>query len=200
VLLPLVVAPFGLDYVSSKNVIAALIPAAVVLGCGFAANRLGWAALAALVAVSVAVVIGIATQTQYQRADWRGAAEALGPPRTSRVVIFNPAFSNTGPFSVYNGPARIWRPRAVVVGEVAIVALNQAGGFGPTSPEPPEGPAAPAPPGFKLAEDRLTDGYRLIRYTAPGPTRIEPLPLQLLAFQHIRQVAVIQEPRPDAAD
>ena len=196
ILLPLAVAPLGFDYVSSKNVIGAVIPAAIALGCGFAAHRLGWAALAALAALSVATVIGVNTQTEHQRVDWRGAAEALGPPRTDRVAIFNPRFSNTGPFSVYFGPTRLLPLSTPVVREVAVVALNQSGGFGPASPKPPTEPAPPAPPGFELADDRLTGGYRLIRFTAPRPRPLTFDELGRIAFEDIPQVVLFQRGRP----
>lgn len=194
VLLPLIVAPAGLDYVSTKNVIASLVPAALVLGCGFAASRAGWVALGVLAAISVAAVVAIAVQTQHQRPEWRAAAEALGPPRTERLLIFNPAFSNTGPFGVYFGESRLLG-RVPAVGEVAIVALNQEGGFGPTSPEPPDDPAPPPPPGFRAVEDRRTDGYRLIRFRAPRPVALSHEELGMLVFDGIPQVAVVQGAR-----
>ena len=44
---------------------------------------------------------GVAAEPRYQRPDWKGAAAAVGPPRSSRALVFNPPFSNPGPFRVY---------------------------------------------------------------------------------------------------
>ena len=197
VVLPLVAAPVGLDYVASKNVIAAAIPGAIVLACGFARSRIGWAGLAALAAISVATVLGVAAEKAYQRPDWRGAAEALGAPRADRVLIFNPAFSNTGPFSVYFGNSRVLGREVPATREVAVVALNQEGGFGPSRPEPPSAPAPPPPPGFRLAGDELTHGYRLILYSSARPAALDRAQLGRLAFRDIPQVALVQRPGQD---
>ncbi|HEX8646068.1 MAG TPA: glycosyltransferase family 39 protein [Thermoleophilaceae bacterium] len=195
ILVPLAIAPFGLDYLASKNVVAAIVPSVIVFACGLAAGRLGLAALAALAALSVATVIGVAANKAYQRADYRGAAAALGEPRGERMVIFNPAFSNPGPFGVYFGKSEPVRRDYPALVEVAVVALNQQGGFGPSHPEPPTAPAKPPPPGFRLAEDRRTDSYRLIRYTAARPTRVEDGHLGLVSFPGLPQATVLQRAR-----
>ena len=101
--LPLVLAPFGLDYASSRNVVCALVPTAVFLGVGFSRGRIGVAALAVTSALAVITVVGVALSRDYQRRDWEGAAAALGPVKDERALIFSPAFSDAGPFRVYYG-------------------------------------------------------------------------------------------------
>ena len=196
VALTVVIAPFGLDYASSKNVIAALVPAALVLGCGFAATAWGRAALGVLCVASVATVIGVALEPAHQRPDWRGAAEALGPaPMPGRVLVFNPPFTNTGPFSVYFGSAGLLGPGDALAPELAVVALTQTTGFGPSRPEPPSQPAAAPPPGFRLAQDELTDSYRVVRYTAPRLRRVARRRLAVVAFRDVPAVFVYQAGR-----
>ena len=99
--IPLLLALAGQDYFSSRNVIAALMPALVVAGVGVAAARAGLAAGLALCAVWLVVVAGVAADPRYQRKDWRGAQRALGPVVEDRVLVFSPGFVNPGPFRAY---------------------------------------------------------------------------------------------------
>ena len=81
-LVPLVLAAAGADYVITRNMLAALVPLLIVLAAGFgahAAGRLGIAGAAALCALSVALVVAVPLDARYQRSDWRAIAEVLGP-------------------------------------------------------------------------------------------------------------------------
>lgn len=179
--LPLLLSVVGLDYLTSRNVVAALVPVCLVLGCGFAAGRVGHIALGATVVLSVAVVSGVAAGPEYQRRDWRGAAQALGPPDGARLLIFSPPFSNPGPFGVYFGTnSRLLGDGPLRATEVAVVALARNRGFGPGPPAPPTGPIAAAPPGFRTAESRTTSTYRIVRYRSPRPRAISPPDLAAL--------------------
>jgi mannosyltransferase len=191
--LAVLAAPLGADYVTSRSVIVALVPVAVVLGAGFASGRAGIAALVVLAAVSIALVIGIAAERRYQRPDWKGAARALGPQRGWRAILFNPPFSNAGPFRVYFHTGAVLRaPATPPVRELALVALTQPGGFGPDVPRPPGGAAPPAPPGFRLVEDARTDSYRVIRYRAARAVQLPGSALARSAFRDVPAVGVVQ--------
>lgn len=197
VALPLAMAPFGFDYVSSRNVVAALVPLVVALGCGLATSRTGIAALAALCALSTATVIGVVLEPKHQRRDWRGAAEALGPAHTDRVLVFSPPFSNPGPFRVYYGDGSdLLRPPPPRVREVAVVALAEPGGFGPGAPEPPSGPAPAPPRGFRIADDVETETYRLVRYVSERPQPVDGPRLVPLAFP-VGRVTLVWQPGGD---
>ena len=175
----------------------AVVPLALLLGCGFATGRRGVAALVVLLAVMVATVVGVAVDRRYQRRDWRGAARALGPARFDRALVFSPGFSNPGPFGVYYGPVRVLlggAPR-VRVREVAVVALAVKHGSGPHPPTVPAGAPPPPPRGFLLAEDRRTSSYRLVRFTAPGPRTLDAPALASLALPGTRPALVLQRGR-----
>jgi hypothetical protein len=192
-LIPLALAPLGFDYVSSRNLVATLVPVAIVLGCGFAQGTWGRAALAVACAVSIVTVIAVDASPEYQRRDWRGASEALGRPRAERLLVFNPPFHNPGPFGVYFGPtSRSLASAAQPVSEVDVVALAESRGFGPDTPRPPLG-APPAPPrGFHRVQDVTTSSYRVVRFMAP-----RPLPVardDLVGFPGIASVLVAQRP------
>ena len=193
VALAIVAAPFGADYVTSRAVIVALVPAALVLGCGFAIGRLGLAALAAVAVVSVALTIGIAAEPRYQRPDWKGAAHALGRAHGWRALLVNPPFSNAGPFRVYFHRGAVLRGTVTPpVRELAAVALTQPGGFGPEVPRPPGGPAPPAPPGFRRVADLRTSSYRVVRYRATRPLPVNRATLARVAFPGVPAVGVVQ--------
>src|SRR4029077_8977670 len=90
ILFPLALSLAGLDYLNTKNVIAALLPSGVVLAAGLGApraGRAGTAAVAMLVIISVAVDIATAWVPKYHREDWRSAAAALGPARPDRAIV-----------------------------------------------------------------------------------------------------------------
>ena len=96
VALPLLAALGGADYLNTRNVLPALIPLLAALAVGCAAcdrPRAGLALLAALCAISLAIVVGVAADGQYQRPDWRGLARALGPGPAggARAIVVSPA-------------------------------------------------------------------------------------------------------------
>lgn len=193
--IPLLVAPFGFDYLTSRDVVAALVPIALVLGAGFAVGRAGLAALVAFGAISIATVIGVAIDPRYQRPNWRGAAQALGPTRAGRVLVFNPPFSNPGPFRVYFGSgSSLLRTATPRVREVDVVALEEAKPFGPHAPSAPNGPAPSPPAGFRTAENLTTSSYRLIRFTAAHPVVVPLAALESLVLPGSPAVFVEQTP------
>ena len=193
VLLPLAIAPVGFDYVSSRNVVGALVPTVIVLACGFATTRSGRIALAALCAASAAAVIGVALSPEHQRRDWRGAADALGQPTGNRALVFSPPFSNPGPFRVYfGGRFGFAGERIAGVDEVVALGLAEPGGFGPGAPEPPDGRAAAPPPGFRLHADERTETYRIVRYRARRPRDLGYGDVAKLALPDVRSVILEQ--------
>jgi hypothetical protein len=192
-LLSLALAAAGLDYVSSRNLVAMLVPVAIVLGYGFAQGVVGRLALGVICLVSIATVVGVAASPEYQRRDWRGAAQALGPARSARLLVVSPPFHNAGPFGVYFGAAsRLLGAASPRVGEVAVVALAGSHSFGPDTPRPPGGPAPAPPPGFHVAEDRTTRSYRLVRFTSARPRLVSRTGLPKVGFPGVRSALVLQ--------
>ena len=144
---PLLLALVGHDYFASRNVIAGLIPALVVAGIGVAAGRTGLVAGVALCAIWLVVVGGVAVDPRYQRKDWRGAEQALGPVVEERVLVFSPEFVNPGPFRAYFRRGELLR-RPVATREIAVVALASVGRFTTGTPSPPRGPRRVSAPGL----------------------------------------------------
>ena len=190
---PLLLAFVGYDYLSSRNVIAALIPALVVAGIGVAAARAGLVAGLALCAVWLVVVGGVAADPRYQRKDWRGAERALGPVVEDRVLVFSPGFINPAPFRAYFRRGELMGS-PVATREIAVVALAAVGRFSTGTPAPPREPRVSPPPGFRLVERREAETYTLVRFRASRPLVVTRETADRLAFKTESHAVVAQRP------
>jgi 4-amino-4-deoxy-L-arabinose transferase-like glycosyltransferase len=176
VLIPVVLAVVGEDYLVARNTIVAVVPAAVCLGAGFATGRLGLAAATALCVLSAAIAIAPALDTSYGRTDWRGAAKPLASAAGPRAIVVTPYMSRT-----------LWRPYlpglrepsqdGATVEEIAAVGLATEGGYSAGHVEPP-GVGTPEPlKGFRVVDVERKPTYTLVLYRAEHPTfvRMEKL-------------------------
>lgn len=177
ILIPVVLALGGVDFLVSRNTIAAIVPAAVCLGAGYATGRLGVATAAALCTLAAAIALVPALDTSYGRTDWRGAAEALRrQPRTGAIVV-TPYMSRT-----------LWRPylpaldepdgSSVVVKAITVVGLATEGGYSAGHVEPPSVATPKALPGFRVVSVERRPTFTLVRYVAERPT---PVAIERLA-------------------
>jgi mannosyltransferase len=185
ILVPVVLALCGVDFLDARNLVPALPPLVIAAGIGFS----GWQELAvdsrrpdwrtvgswaagALALVSLVVVVLVESDARYQRDDWRGVAHALGSDTRTRVLFVDPA-SGAIPLQRYMPGLRpLTGPVAVRELDVAVVPPNvRGGGIG----RPPQltGPQ-PAPPGFTLAQTVNGSTYTVLRYTAPSPVAVSP--------------------------
>jgi 4-amino-4-deoxy-L-arabinose transferase-like glycosyltransferase len=157
-LLPLALAIVGLDYFFPRNLIAAWLPLAALvgLGCGLAAvRRVGAALAAALCCTLLAITISVNFNDRLQRPDWRGVAHTLGPVSGTRAVI-TPA-TGDDPLEYYlPGAGRILR-RHATVGEVDLVGWPLAG------------KRPPRLAGFQLFASERVKTFTLYRYRSPQP-------------------------------
>jgi mannosyltransferase len=164
---PLALAAVGIDYLITRNLIAAWVPAAIVLAAGFGARRAGRAgiaAAAALCVLSLAVFVAVESDRAYQRDDWRGVGDALGPaPAGGRAIVTSPFFGGV-PLSLYvpMKPLPAGTASAAELDAVAVAERRQ--GQKPVPPHPVTPP--PPPPGFAPAEVHEAPTYTLLRYRA----------------------------------
>ena len=167
--LSLAAAVLGADFVIARNLIVAVVPLLVVLAAGFAAARGPGAAMAAaLVALSLAAVVAVFTQPEFQRDDWRGAAEAIGPARGERALVVNP-IAGAVPLRLYLDDLEPFGDVDRPVDEIALVAVT--GRRPGETPHPPR-PPTPSVPGFELVDRQETDTFTLVRFRAIGPQKI----------------------------
>jgi hypothetical protein len=183
---PAVLALAGQDFLNTRNVIAACVPFLIVLGAGFGAGRSGAAlrfgGVAALCAVGVACVVLVAADSTFQRENWRGIAEAIGPPPGAGRVIVVPPVSGPVGLEVQVSGLEPMAPAGATVAEVDVATPRSSRLGGERSGRP----ALQRPPraGFRLAERRFEPDYTLLRFVAAAPTHVD-LPQLALASRGV---------------
>jgi 4-amino-4-deoxy-L-arabinose transferase-like glycosyltransferase len=186
VLIPVLAALVGTDYLNARNALPALVPLLAALGVAYGASQAraaGAALLAGLCALSIAVVIAVAADREYQRPDWAGLADALGETGEPRALVVTPA----------NGvlALRYYRPgletmdaggAGVSAVEVVTVAAADAPGAAPEL-APLVGTSLGVA-GFAPATRIDTPTYAILRFaSADGrPVTVTPDPLGALRF------------------
>jgi mannosyltransferase len=172
--LPVLLAIAGPDYVLSRNLITALLPAAVVLAAGYATGRAGLAAAAALCALSVGVVISVAADPEFQRDDWRGAAEEIGPAAAPRAIVVTPA-SGRVPLELYLPRTRTMPPAGAEVGEVVLLGLPVRRPGEEREPPAPRRDYPLSQEGLRETGRVLEETFTLVRFrAAAGRVRVTP--------------------------
>ena len=167
---PALLAVAGLDYVNTRNVLIAWVPALLVVAVGLAAGRrAGTAGLAVLCAVGVAATVVVARDSTYQKADWRSASRALGPVREPRAVVVPPVAGPVGLGIYRDGLAPLTGSAPVREVDVLTPRNRRLGGDGAARPPDPQAPTAE----FELVERRYTDDFTLLRFRAPRPVPVD---------------------------
>lgn len=170
--IPVALALVGVDYVITRNLIAALPPLLLAAGAGLASRRAGLAAAAVLCAIGAATTIWVAAEPTAQRDQWREAAEAVGPARADRALVVTPV-DGRKPLEIYlPGAHQARSDEPLEVREVVLLGLaGRRPGAEPDTPDEPF-PGAPGAPGFALAERREESTFTLIRYRAAQPVTV----------------------------
>jgi hypothetical protein len=187
VALPLLAALAGADYLNTRNLLPALVPLLVALAVGFAASnapRLGMTLLVALCALSLSIVIVVASDPQYQRQDWQGLAQALGTSDAPRAVVISPANGELA-LRYYRHDLRPMGAQGAAVKEVDVVAVAGSPDPGKAPQLPPLTGSALGVAGFGPALQARTRTYAVLRFPATaGSTTVSvtPDPLNVLRF------------------
>ncbi len=175
VVVPILLALVGVDFLDTRNLLPALPALYVAAAIGFAADR-AWprsAALAGVLAlIGIVVVVLVETDPRYQRADWRGAATALGAATVPRAIDVTPG-SGLIPLQIYEPRLRALTA-PVRVRELDVVAIPaQVTGGGIATP-PRLARPLPVPVGFHLVRAVWTRTYTVLRYRAAQATVVGP--------------------------
>lgn len=188
VALPLLAALGGADYLNTRNVLPALIPLLAALAVGCTASErphLGAGLLAALCALSLAIVVAVDADTGYQRPDWRGLARALGPgpAGAARALVVSPANGELA-LRYYRPAIRTMGPAGAAVREVDVIAVAGSRDPGAAPQLPAVVGGVLAVPGFGPPQRIATPTYELLRYRATGatPVHVTPDPLGAVHF------------------
>jgi 4-amino-4-deoxy-L-arabinose transferase-like glycosyltransferase len=154
VLLPLVMALGGADYLAPRNLVGAMVPATALLAvlATWPAKRgaLGPALLAVALTALLAMTVTIDFDPQVQRGDWKAVVHAL-PRERQRVTVVN--LLGSGPFRYYT-PGLLDVPRHGSVRAREIVMAGE-GTVGARASRPPV-------PGFRLVQ--RIDIHRLVAF------------------------------------
>lgn len=91
VLLPVLLALLGLDYVIPRNVIAGVVPLLIAASAGVdALAKRTRTIVTAGACLLLAGAVAAALEPAYQRPDWRGLARALSRPHGTRILVVAP--------------------------------------------------------------------------------------------------------------
>jgi mannosyltransferase len=187
VLIPLLLALLGADYLAPRNVVAAMVPVTAAVAVIVAARRTGRSgmALAALIGLAFAAVsVDVDLSPRLQRGDWRGVALALsarlrvpaangavgrspGAARPARVITT--VELGAAPLEYYLPPLRnLPEGTSVTVSEI------DETGYAPLR----RGAGDPPAPGFQLRARLDIDGLIVYRFTAPSARTVSEATLR----------------------
>ena len=161
VLIPLVLAIGGADYLAPRNLVGAMVPfsALVAVLATWPAPRdaLGPALLVVALLALLGVTLLVEFDAKYQRSDWKGVVNGL-PAGNNRAVVVNELGS--APLRYYiPGLVQLHSGDSVRVSEVVL-----------TGEEPLRASAGTPPaPGFKLAGRQDFTGLVALRFVASRP-------------------------------
>jgi mannosyltransferase len=195
VIVPVVLALAGTDYLVARNAIVAIPPAVICLAAGYAASRTGLFVGAALFVLSLAIGLSAALDPRYGRTDWRGVAQAIGRAPAQRALVVSPDIDATL-WSIYVPGLSDAPDGRVDVREIVVAGLATQGGFSTGAVKPPTTAPGKPPAGFVLAGVRHTSTFVLVRYRSArsGPIAIPRAILALLALVPGDAAVLLQQP------
>jgi uncharacterized membrane protein len=190
---PALVALAGADFLNTRNVIAACVPALLVLGAGFGNVRAGVAGVTVLCAIGATCVALVAADSTFHRENWRGIARALGPaPASGRVIVVPPVSGVIG-LRVQVSGLDPMPPGGATVSEVDVATPRSTELGGERSGRPLR--PLPPGPGFKLVERRYAEDFTLLRWVAPRAERVGAAGLAVASRGVVAApVALVQPP------
>lgn len=162
VLIPVLLALTGHDYLDARNLVGSWAPLAVVLAVGYGATgRSGLAAAGALAVLFLAMFVLGNTDLAVERTDYRGVVAALGPSPGpgERAIVVSPDYNWT-PLGYYLPGYPQLGPGNVGVREIDLIGwdtqrLGTAARGGLEAH------------GFRLVGERVVQRLRLARFRAP---------------------------------
>jgi 4-amino-4-deoxy-L-arabinose transferase-like glycosyltransferase len=181
VLIPLVLALLGADYLAPRNVVAAMVPLSAMIAVIVvtpSAGRIGIAIAVALTAAFLAVSLDVNFNIRLQRSDWRDVAKALRfAPATLAAATGHGPRENGDPLAraitieeLGSAPLEYYMPplHNLVAGQSARVSEIDEIGFFPLRP----GASDPPAPGFRLASSLDIHDLIVYRFVSARPRTV----------------------------
>lgn len=202
---PILAALAGYDYIVTRNLIATLVPFVVLLGIGFATPRVaraGVAGAAMTTGLWLGAVSTITAEPALQRIDTKAAVASLGPPTVDRVVLSPGTYLFGYVLPRYVTPSSAFVNTPVPVQEIDILIPHPGRGTPPCLAgqtcelfPTQERPGSPAP-GFRLVSKREIVPFTVLRWRARKPELLELKDIEASGPQvpHVPPVALYQTP------
>jgi mannosyltransferase len=168
---PVVLAVIGVDYLTVRNVICGVVPFLMLVAAGATADRRSLLAALVLAALSLVVVISVATNARHQRPNLRGLADRIGAPTQTRVIALSAAGYSPRQLNVYLPGAQPLPASGAAAGELVIAGLPPDWAV-PGRPPPLRNAGGPS--NFRTTERTATPTYTLERYRAVRPKVVSP--------------------------
>ncbi len=164
ILLPIVLATFGADYLAPRNLVAAMVPVSAAIAVVVTARSTGRSGLllAGVIATAfLAVSLDVDLSPRLQRGNWRDVARALARGSSDRVITT--VELGAAPLEYYLPPLHnLVRGASVTVDEI------DETGYAPLRSSAGESPA----PGFRLLDRRDIDGLIVYRFVSSAPRTV----------------------------
>ncbi len=161
---PLLAAAVGVDFIDPRNLIGSLFPLLVVMGIGFSVRTrlpVGLAAGVAGCVLFLAVNAAIYESAQMQRADWRGAARAMGDAPYPRIAVV--PRNGEAPLIYYLNAEELTKKNEPAAGVREIDVLSKAFAIAP-----------PEKPFEQVRQQGLAPSFVLRVFRAPHPVYVSP--------------------------
>ncbi|HZE05593.1 MAG TPA: glycosyltransferase family 39 protein, partial [Solirubrobacteraceae bacterium] len=192
VAIAIVVSVAATDYFDTRNLMATWPALILVVAIGLAAaraRRVGTLVTAGLVVLSLVCVWNIISMPRFQRPDWRGAAQAMGPSSSTRAIVTD--IQSQVPLTPYLRRLAVDPAAGEAVREVDLIWLWRASQWGPLGPITPRPLAGFAPP-----QVIRTSSYVVLRYRAATPRPESPATLNALYPLPARALTLVQPAAP----
>ena len=172
---PVLVAAFGSQLIDARNLLYALPAIALLAGVGAGVGgRWGWA-MALPVIAGLVVLVHVYFDPTLQRTNYRGAAEAIGAPRSARVILVRMSGSTD---------LQQYMPRLTVVGagrvrvrEIVLLGMTMGGGLN-RDLEPLRSLRFRVPGAFRQVEATATRTFTFRRYISARPVLVSVADLE----------------------
>jgi mannosyltransferase len=164
VVAPVIGALAGADYFTSRYLLAAWLPLALVCAAGMATpGRLGPLVAVLLCGLLLAISVAVPLDPDLQRDDWRSMAEALERPPEVRAIVVAPS-PGFVPLDFYLAGASRLPAGEALLREVAVLSVTRD----------PDGIRVRAPaPGFREVERLRRPSYTLVRFRSARPVELD---------------------------